>query len=84
MKLPLIRDEKMRKAVRLWADYHNTTDVECYIGNWDHRGICIFDAVLQLHDFKNKIVIQFFMDADKRETIKEGIYAIDELCWEEE
>ena len=81
---PLIKDDKLRKAVRAWADYHNTTEVNCSIGDWDHRGLCIFDSVLQLNDYRNKIVIQFFMNDDKREKIKEGIYTIAELCGEEE
>ena len=81
---PLIKDEKMRKAVRAWADYHNITEVNCAIGTWDHAGICIPDSVLQLHSIRDRIVIQFFMNADKREKIKEGIYTIDELCGEEE
>ena len=84
MKQPIIKDEKLRRAIIAWADYHNTTEVQCNIGTWDHAGICIFDSVLQLNDYKNKIVIQFFMNADKREKIKEGIYTIDELCREEE
>ena len=81
---PIIKDEKLRRAVITWADYHNTTEVKCCIGDWDHRGVCIFNSVLQLNDYKNRIVIQFFMDADKREKIKEGIYTIAELCGEEE
>ena len=80
----LIKDEKIRKAVKAWADYHNITEVECYIGTWDHAGICIPDSVLQLHSIRDRIVIQFFMNADKRENIKEGIYTISELCGEEE
>ena len=82
-KQPLIEDEKIRKAVRAWADYHNITEVNCDIGTWDHVGICIPDSVLQLHSSRDKIVIQFFMNADKREKIKEGIYTIAELCGEE-
>ena len=81
---PLIKDEKIRKAVRAWADYHNTNEVKCYIGTWDHAGICLPDSVLQLHSIRDRIVIQFFMDADKREKIKEGKYTIAELCGEEE
>lgn len=84
MKKLLIRDEKMRKAVKAWADYHNIVDVYCSIGTWDHAGICIPDSVLQLHSMRDRIIIQFFMNADRREKIKEGIYSIFELCGEEE
>lgn len=83
MKLPLIKDEKIRKAVRAWADYHNNDEVECYIGTWDHAGVCVYDSILLINDYKNRIVIQFFMDANKRENIK-GTYTIAELCGEEE
>ena len=84
MKLQLIKDEKIRKSVRAWSDYHNITEVACYIGTWDHAGICIPDSVLQLHSIRDRIVIQFFMNVDKREKIKEGIYTIAELCGEDE
>ena len=83
-KEPLIKDEEIRNAVQAWADYHNITEVNCYIGTWDHAGICIPDSVLQLHSIRDRIVIQFFMNADKREKIKEGVYTIAELCGEEE
>ena len=80
---PLIKDEKIRKAVKAWTDYHNITEVKCGIGTWDHAGICIPDSVLQLHSIRDRIVIQFFMNANKREKIKEGIYTIAELCGDE-
>lgn len=79
---PLIKDEKIRKAVRAWANYHNTTEVQFNIGTWDHAGVCIYDSVLQFNDYNNRIVIQFFMNVNKREKIKEGIYTIAELCGE--
>lgn len=80
---PLIKDEKIRNAVQAWADYHNITEVDCRIGDWDHAGMCIYDGVLEFYSSRDRIVIQFFMDADKREKIKEGIYTIAELCGEE-
>ena len=83
-KEPLIKDEKIRKAVRAWADYHNITEVNCGIGTWDHGGLCVYDGVLQFHSSIDRIVIQFFMDDSKREKIKEGTYTIAELCGEEE
>lgn len=80
---PLIKDEKIRKAVRAWADYHNITKVDCRIGDWDHAGMCIYDSVLQFYSSRDRIVIQFFKDANG-ENIKEGTYTIAELCGEEE
>ena len=72
-KEPLIKDEKVRKAVRAWAD---VLDVE-YIHVYHEEDInCIFRS-----EFSD-LEIQF--DGSFEEQIKDGNYTIAELCGEEE
>lgn len=68
---PLIKDEKIRKAVRAWSKANNITQV-IHDGEWN--------------SFKyTHIVISFNYDFDKHDGLKDmGKYTIDELCGEEE
>jgi hypothetical protein len=68
---PLIKDEKIRKAVRAWADANNYEAVRC---NYYDRGCVMFSlgvASIVFMDFHEKI------EADIT-------YTIEELCGEEE
>lgn len=70
-KEPLIKDEKIRKAVRAWADANNITQVSHDAG-WN---------ALRCTDF----VIAFDYDFDRHDGLKDmKSYTIAELCGEEE
>ena len=68
---PLIKDEKIRKAVRAWADANDITQVSHDAG-WN---------AFRCTDF----VIGFDYDFDRHDGLKDmGSYTIAELCGEEE
>lgn len=71
VKEPLIKDEKVRKAVRAWAEAQELTEVYLASNGYEIYG-GIDDWVMQ---FKGEP----FPFADKKE-----IYTIAELCGEEE
>lgn len=65
---PLIKDEKIRKAVRAWAEANNVTKV------W-HEG-----SSVAFHDGAVSITFHELC----WEEIPEGEYSVEELCGEEE
>ena len=68
---PLIKDEKIRKAVRAWAEVNNITQV-FYDAEWD---------AFVSNDFK----IEFDYDFDRHDGLNDKkTYTIAELCGEEE
>ena len=71
---PLIKDEKIRKAVRAWAD---VVGEEKFIVsyNMEHHDCCIYTGNLS-----DTSTIDFGIDLN----LKEGSYTIDELCGEKE
>lgn len=76
-KEPLIKDEKIRKAVRAWAEANSTKYV------WVSTALKGIDITqdsehLQLTEYKQNIT--FECEAD----FKSGNYTIEELCGEEE
>lgn len=70
-KDPLIKDEKIRRAVRAWAEAQGLTEVYCASNGYE------------IYGGDDDLVIQFegepFSFADRNST-----YTIDELCGEEE
>lgn len=71
---PLIYDEKIRKAVRAWAEIvGGETFVVSH--NMEYHDWCIYTDNLS-----NTATIDFGTDLN----LKEGSYTIDELCSEEE
>lgn len=71
VKEPLIKDEKVRKAVRAWAEVNNITQVS-HDACWN---------AFRCTDF----VIAFDYDFDRHDGFEDmKSYAIDELCGEEE
>ena len=68
---PLIKDEKIRKAVRAWAEAQGLTEVYCASNGYEVYGGAD-DWVIQFEG-------EPFPFADKNRT-----YTIDELCGEEE
>lgn len=68
---PLIKDEKIRKAVKVWAEANNIDEVS-HDACWN---------AFRCHDF----VIGFDYDFDRHDGLKDGnAYAIAELCGKEE
>lgn len=73
-KEPLIKDEKIRKAIRAWAEVvGEKTFIVSY--NMEHHDCCIYTGNLS-----DTATIDFGTDLN----LKEGRYTIDELCGEEE
>ena len=70
-KEPLIKDEKIRKAVRAWAEAQGLTEVYCASNGYEIYG-GVDDWVMQFEG-------EPFPFADKNK-----IYTIAELCGEEE
>lgn len=74
-KEPLIKDEKIRKAVRAWADGNDIdTDEQFYVTSptFDNKFLTIEKGGLMLSSYYDD------------ESIKDGSYTIAELCGEEE
>ena len=70
-KPPLIKDEKVRKAVRAWAEANEITQVS-YDAGWN---------AFRCTDF----VVDFDYDFDRHDGLKDTeSYTIAELCGEEE
>lgn len=72
---PLIKDEKIRKAVRAWAEAIGKKDNLVLSKNMEYHDCCIYDG-----DLGNTALIDFGVDLD----IEENDYTIAELCGEEE
>ena len=80
MKEPLIKDEKIRKAVRAWADANRVTEARY---SSCHDAECEFNA----RDDGNKSIVFIgdFTEINKElDYSGRTIYTIDELCGEKE
>lgn len=83
---PLIKDEKVRKAVRAWAEANEIKYIEpCARSNKDNYRIVGFNALgrsftMELsNEFECRITMGQALSREKR-----GAYTITELCGEEE
>lgn len=74
-KDPLIKDEKVRKAVRAWAEAVGEEEAFIVSYNIEYHDCCIYTGNLS-----NTATIDLGTDLN----IKEGSYTIAELCGEEE
>lgn len=72
---PLIKDEKIRKAVRAWAEATGEKDNLVVSKNLEYHDYCIYTGNLS-----NTALIDFGIDLH----IKDGSYTIPELCGEGE
>lgn len=72
---PLIKDEKVRKAVRAWAEVIGNKDDLVVSKNREYHDCCIYDGRL-----KTGALIDLGIDLD----IDENSYTLAELCGEEE
>ena len=75
VKEPLIKDKKIRKAVRAWAEAIGEKDNLVLSNNMEYHDCCIYDG-----DLGNTALIDFGVDLD----IEENDYTLAELCGEEE
>lgn len=81
-KEPLIKDEKIRKAVRLWAEINDYEKCLVRVYDYDRMGVCIEEGVTSFVSCDTQLGITFFsMDLDI-ET--EKVYSINKLCGEEQ
>ena len=71
---PLIKDEKIRKAVRAWAELVGKEETFVVTYNAEYHDCCIYTAGLS-----NTAMIDLGIDLN----ISEGSYTITELCGEE-
>lgn len=79
----LIKDSNIRKALTSWALVNKTKDVVCYIGTWDHGGVCLINGVIEFVDVLGRISIQFF-NAKEYKLENEKVYTIEELVGSED
>lgn len=84
MTKPLFSDAEVRKMVRAWANYNETSIVKVYNLVFDHGGVCIANALVRIYDprLRTNIDIWFKSKAPIFDTERE--YTIDELCGKEE
>ena len=75
---PLIKDEKIRKAVRAWADLYDSGVIRVYIGE-DYVSLYKDDV----DGYSSSVGIDLSPDVF-RELIDAHYYTIAELCGEEE
>lgn len=72
---PLIKDEKIRKAVRAWAEAIGEKDNLVVSKNMEYHDCCIYCG-----DFGNQALIDLNIDLN----IDENSYTLTELCGEED
>lgn len=79
---PLIKDEKIRKAVRAWADINDYKKCLVRVYDYDRMGVHFSEGVTSFVSYNTQLGITFFcLDLNiKTETV----YTIEELCGEEE
>lgn len=81
-KEPLIKDEKIRKAVRLWAEINDYEKCLVRVYDYDRMGVCIEEGVTSFVSCDTQLGITFFSMGLDIET--EKVYTIAELCGEVE
>ena len=65
---PLIKDEKIRKAVRAWAEANNTTAVDYNFGEFESRqndSKIYFDQKIELHNGDNYTITELCGEEEK-------------------
>lgn len=83
-KEPLIKDDKIRKLVREWANYNKTESVYIYNLVFDHAGVCIQNALVRFYDPRLRTNIDVWFQTKAPTFKKDHEYSITELCGEEE
>lgn len=79
---PLIKDEKIRKAVRAWAEVNDYKKCIVRVYDYDSRGICFKKGVTSFLSCETRLGITF-LNIDINIKTEEP-YTITELCGEEE
>ena len=74
---PLIKDDKIRKAVRAWAEVNEIAEV-CAVPIKDAEGACLY---WELENIAWRQTITICFRGDLPDTLEElGTYTIEELC----
>ena len=82
MKKPLIKDEKVRKAVRAWADANDYKKCVIRVYDYDRGGVYCRNGITSFESCETYLPLTFFrvfINIKKDEP-----YTIAELCGEEE
>ena len=74
---PLIKDEKIRKAVRAWAEANGITNIYCY----QYKRTCEFACENLVLD--RYATIRFIGDDIIDISLNSGTYTITDLCGEQ-
>lgn len=80
---PLIKDEKIRKAVRAWADNLRESMCDGEITFYVDNPYCTFQADVW-KNYNNRAIAEIDLVFDHNELDNGKIYTIAELCGEEE
>ena len=80
---PLIKDEKIRKAVRAWADNLRESMCDGEITFYVDNPYCTFQADVW-KNYNNRAIAEIDLVFDHNELDDGKIYTIAELCGEEE
>ena len=80
---PLIKDEKIRKAVRAWADNLRESMCDGEITFYVDNPYCTFQADVW-KNYNNRAIAEIDLVFDHGELDNGKIYTIAELCGEEE
>lgn len=81
---PIIKDEKIRKIVRDWAEYNGTEGVVVYNLIFDHGGVCIGNALVRFYDPILRTDLDVWFKPKAPSFKKNHYYNITELCGEED
>lgn len=79
---PLITDEKVRKAVKAWAEANDYEKIIVRVFDYDRCGICCKKSITSFISYETRLGISFFNAHINIKT--EEAYTITELCGEEE
>lgn len=80
--VPLIKDEKIRKAVRAWADANDYKKCAIHVLDYDRAGVYCENGITSFVSCESNLPITFFSIDLDIETDK--VYTITELCGEDD
>lgn len=82
---PFIKDDKICKIVREWAEYNETESVKVYNLVYDHGGVCIENALVRFYDPRLRTNIDVWFKKFEAPIFEDDReYTLSELCGEEE
>ena len=88
-KEPLIKDEKIRKLIKLWCEINQINEIKIYPLVFDHGGVCIINTLFRFTNPPLRTSIEIWLEKEfnlkkeiKRDEYKS--FTVAELCGEEE